>query len=315
MSEREQMSRKREHVSMPSVFDFRLLTSKGSYLDSANGIALHRADCLKLMGGLVEQFPDGIFDMIFADPPYFLSNGGITCKAGRMVSVNKGAWDKPKGVENNHAFNTEWLSLCQQLLRQNGTIWVTGTHHVIFSVGFAMQQLGFKILNDITWEKPNPPPNLSCRYFTHSTETVVWAAKSAKSKHVFNYDAMRQEAGGKQMKTVWRRDTLAYDQNEESFIWKYTAPSKGEKTFGKHPTQKPVRLVERCILASTQPDDLVLDPFAGIATTGIASMKTHRKCVLVEKDAGFFKLAKNRLTNETRQKLLDPSSQPTPART
>jgi len=141
--------------------------------------------------------------MIFADPPYFLSNGGITCHAGKMVKVDKGDWDKSRGPEENHQFNTEWLRRCQRVLKPNGTIWVTGTHHVIFSVGYAMQQLGYKILNDIAWEKPNPPPNLSCRYFTHSTETIIWAAKSEKSKHHFNYQAMRQANHGKQMKTVW----------------------------------------------------------------------------------------------------------------
>ena len=144
--------------------------------------------------------------MIFADPPYFLSNGGITCHAGRMVKVDKGEWDRVRGAELNHEFNTEWLKRCQRVLKPNGTIWVTGTHHVIFSVGYAMQQLGMKILNDIAWEKPNPPPNLSCRYFTHSTETVLWAAKNEKSKHVFNYKAMKAVTG-KQMKTVWRKRT------------------------------------------------------------------------------------------------------------
>jgi hypothetical protein len=146
----------------------------------------------------------GRFDAIFADPPYFLSNGGITCHAGKMVKVDKGDWDKSRGAELNHEFNLEWLKRCQRVLKPNGTIWVSGTHHVIFSIGYAMQQLGYKILNDIAWEKPNPPPNLSCRYFTHSTETILWAAKNEKSKHVFNYQEMRKVTG-KQMKTVWRQ--------------------------------------------------------------------------------------------------------------
>jgi hypothetical protein len=146
----------------------------------------------------------GRFDAIFADPPYFLSNGGISCHARKMVKVDKGDWDKSRGAELNHEFNTEWLARCQRVLKPNGTIWVSGTHHVIFSIGYAMQQLGYKILNDIAWEKPNPPPNLSCRYFTHSTETILWAAKNDKSKHVFNYQDMRKVTG-KQMKTVWRR--------------------------------------------------------------------------------------------------------------
>lgn len=166
-------------------------------------MCLYHGNCFELLDAIAAKYPEGRFDCIFADPPYFLSNGGITCHAGRMVKVDKGNWDKSRGPELNHEFNTEWLRRCQRVLKPNGTIWVTGTHHVIFSVGHAMQQLGFKILNDIAWEKPNPPPNLSCRYFTHSTETVLWAAKNERSKHCFNYSAMKA-INGKQMKTVWR---------------------------------------------------------------------------------------------------------------
>jgi len=152
---------------------------------------------------------------------------------------------------------------------------------VIFSVGFAMQQLGFKILNDIAWEKPNPPPNLSCRYFTHATETVLWAAKSEKSKHCFNYSLMRQIAGGKQMKSVWR----------------ITAPRTTEKEFGKHPTQKPVALVERCILASTKEGDLILDPFLGGGTTAVAALETRRPCLGIEFEENNLKIAAKRVQN------------------
>jgi site-specific DNA-methyltransferase (adenine-specific) len=199
-----------------------------------------------------------------------------------MVKVDKGDWDKSRGVEENHNFNRAWLERCQRVLKPNGTIWVTGTHHVIFSVGFAMQQLGFKILNDIAWEKPNPPPNLSCRYFTHSTETVIWAAKTVKSRHVFHYDLMRQLAGGKQMKTVWR----------------IPAPGKDEKTFGKHPTQKPVALVERCLLAATHEGDLVLDPFMGAGTTAVACARTYRIFIGIELDYRHLQLAGMRADRE-----------------
>ncbi len=166
-------------------------------------LRLYHGNCLELLDAIAAKYPEGRFDAIFADPPYFLSNGGITCHAGKMVRVDKGDWDKSRGPELNHEFNLEWLRRCQRVLKPNGTIWVSGTHHVIFSIGYAMQQLGYKILNDIAWEKPNPPPNLSCRYFTHSTETILWAAKNEKSKHVFNYQEMRKVTG-KQMKTVWR---------------------------------------------------------------------------------------------------------------
>jgi site-specific DNA-methyltransferase (adenine-specific) len=172
--------------------------------DPDRKLFVYNGNSLEFLDVIAAKYPEGRFDMIFADPPYFLSNGGITCHAGRMVKVDKGDWDKSRGPDLNHEFNLSWLERCQRVLKPNGTIWVSGTHHVIFSIGFAMQQLGFKILNDIAWEKPNPPPNLSCRYFTHSTETIIWASKSAKSKHAFNYKLMRHVNGGKQMKTVWR---------------------------------------------------------------------------------------------------------------
>ncbi len=245
-------------------------------------VTLFHADSLTLMGELSESHPDGLFDMIFADPPYFLSNDGISCHAGKMVSVNKGGWDKSMGAKANHDFNLEWLRLCQNLLKPNGTIWVSGTHHVIHSVGYAMQYLGMKILNGITWEKPNPPPNLSCRYFTHSTETILWAAKSEKSKHCFNYQLMREHNGYKQMKTVW----------------KMGAPGKAEKSCGKHPTQKPVELLDRIILASTNEGDTVFDPFAGSSTTGISAVRHGRKFTGCEKEKEYIELSTNRLSLE-----------------
>lgn len=243
------------------------------------GIWLYDANCLEMMDILIGKYPRGRFDMIFADPPYFLSNGGITCHAGKMVKVDKGQWDKSNGPELNHEFNTAWLSRCQRLLNPNGTIWVSGTQHIIFSIGYAMQQLGMKILNDISWEKPNPPPNLSCRYFTHSTETIIWAAKSDKSKHCFNYDKTREMNNGKQMKTVWT----------------IPAPNGEEKEFGKHPTQKPVALLERIILASTNEGDLILDPFSGSSTTGVAAIKQNRRFVGIELEPEFLSLSQKRL--------------------
>lgn len=259
---------------------------KNTYRDDERGVWLYKGNCLEILDAINKKYPEGRFDMIFADPPYFLSNGGITCHAGKMVKVDKGDWDKSRGPELNHEFNLEWLSRCQKALKPNGTLWVTGTHHVIFSVGYAMQQLGMKILNDIIWEKPNPPPNLSCRYFTHSTETVLWAAKSEASKHKFNYTLMKEANDGKQMKSVWR----------------FTAPKPEEKTHGKHPTQKPVSLVERAILASTNDGDLVLDPFLGSGTTAIAAVRHHRHVVGIEVSDEYLDLAIKRILNE--EKLL-----------
>lgn len=249
------------------------------FRDDAAGISLYHGNSLELMDQLAEEHPAGRFDVIFADPPYFLSNGGITCQSGRMVKVDKGAWDKSQGPALNHEFNQAWLSRCQRLLKPNGTLWVSGTHHVIHSVGFAMQQLGMKILNDIVWEKPNPPPNLSCRYFTHAAETIIWAAKNERAKHVFNYPLMKSHNAGKQMKSVWRM----------------SAAGRDEKAAGKHPTQKPLALLERIILASSNERDMVFDPFAGSATTGVAAVRTNRQFVGCELDSDFVRLSKARL--------------------
>jgi len=158
------------------------------YDDPEHSVRLLKGDCIEILNKARENS----VDMIFADPPYFLSNDGITCHAGKMVSVNKGKWDKSKGVIENHKFTLEWLKACQRVLKPNGTIWVSGTTHIIYSIGFAMQELSYKILNDVIWYKRNAPPNLSCRYFTHSTETVLWAAKNEKSKHYFDYQLMKK---------------------------------------------------------------------------------------------------------------------------
>ncbi len=253
-------------------------TLKPYFEDNSNRFCLFRKDTLEFLDMLQ---PNSI-DMIFADPPYFLSNGGISCHAGRRVSVNKGDWDKSKGIEETHKFNFEWLRLCQDLLTDNGTIWVSGTSHVIFSIGFAMQQLGFKILNDIAWYKVNPPPNLSCRYFTHATETVLWAAKNKNSRHCFNYPLMKQMNKNKQMQS----------------LWSIKAPGRDEKLQGKHPTQKPLELLDRIILASTKKNDVILDPFAGSSTTGIAAYRLGRKFVGVDNNKEYLELSKRRFETE-----------------
>jgi site-specific DNA-methyltransferase (adenine-specific) len=268
-----------------------------TFRDDTRNLWLYQGNSLELLDAIAAKHPEGRFDCIFADPPYFLSNGGISCHAGKMVKVDKGDWDKSRGAEVNHEFNLEWLKRCQKVLKPNGTIWITGTHHVIFSIGYAMQQLGFKILNDIAWEKPNPPPNLSCRYFTHSTETILWAAKTEKSKHLFNYQEMRKVTG-KQMKTVWRGKEFPVGEEEMPLIWTMTAPGGDEKTFGKHPTQKPISLVERCLAASTNPGDLVLDPFLGGGTTAVACARLNRGCVGIEMEEGNINLSVKRVKGE-----------------
>ena len=236
-----------------------------AFHDRKNHIEIFQGDCREILAAM----PAESVDLIFADPPYFLSNGGITCHAGKMVSVNKGAWDKSQGAEANHEFNRDWLRACQRVLKPNGSIWVSGTSHVIHSVGFAMQQLDFKLLNDVSWVKPNPPPNLSCRYFTHATETIIWAAKNKKSRHTFNYKLMRETNAGKQMKSVW---TIA-------------PPETWEKRAGKHPAQKPVALIERILLASSNEGDLVLDPFAGSGTSAVAAFRLSRQIISIEMES------------------------------
>lgn len=256
------------------------LPTQDPYLER-DGIWLYHGDCLDLL----PQFEAETFDMIFADPPYLLSNGGITCHAGKMVSVNKGDWDRSQGVERDHEFVMEWLSACRRVMKPNATIWVSGTQHIIYSVGFAMQKLGFRILNDIVWYKVNPPPNLSCRYFTHSTEIVLWAARDAHSKHRFNYEEMKDldnspfDEAGKQMKNIWA----------------IMPPRREEKEFGKHPTQKPLRLLDRIIRASTMPGDLILDPFVGSGTTAVSALVNGRRCVGIEVDEEYLQVAALRL--------------------
>ncbi|MBI5779608.1 MAG: site-specific DNA-methyltransferase [Planctomycetes bacterium] len=252
------------------------------YDNPEHSVKLLKGDCVEILN----QARENSVDMIFADPPYFLSNGGITCHAGKMVSVNKGQWDKSKGIEETHRFTTDWLRACQRVLKPDGTIWVSGTTHIIYSIGFAMQQLGYKILNDIVWYKRNAPPNLSCRYFTHSTEIVLWAAKDSKSKHCFNYALMKKINNDKQMRNVWQM----------------SAPQNGEKKFGKHPTQKPVELLTRIIQASTREGDLVLDPFCGSSTTGVAAHLNSRKYVGIDKEAEYLELSAKRLKDAISEK-------------
>jgi site-specific DNA-methyltransferase (adenine-specific) len=245
------------------------------YDNPEHAIRLLKGDCIKIL----DQARENSVDMIFADPPYFLSNGGITCHAGRMVSVDKGKWDKSKGARENHEFTLQWLRACQRVLKPDGTIWVSGTTHIIYSVGYAMQELGYKVLNDIVWYKRNAPPNLSCRYFTHSTEIVLWAAKNEKSRHYFNYSLMKKLNKGKQMRN----------------LWEISSPPRKEKKFGKHPTQKPVELLTRIILASTQEGEVVLDPFCGSSTTGVAAVPLSRKYVGIELEDEYLELSGNRL--------------------
>lgn len=254
-------------------FSIRGCKPRPYYKSPNNDFILAHGDSFKLL----KEF-DFKFDMIFADPPYFLSNGGISLQSGNVVCVDKGEWDKGKSQEDMMAFNMEWLRLCRGKLKDNGTIWISGTYHNIFSVANCLTELGYKILNVITWEKTNPPVNISCRYFKYSTEFVIWARKMQKVPHKFNYELMKELNDGKQMTDVWRMPAIG----------------RWEKTCGKHPTQKPLRLLVRIILASTNQGDWILDPFSGSSTTGIAANLCGRRFAGLEQDEGFCKLSKAR---------------------
>lgn len=243
------------------------------YTSPSKDFLLANGDSFKLL----KEF-DFKFDMIFADPPYFLSNGGISLQSGKVVSVDKGEWDKGMSQDEVMAFNMEWLRLCRDKLKDNGSIWISGTYHNIFSVANSLTVLGYKILNVVTWEKTNPPVNISCRYFKYSTEFIIWARKMKKVPHKFNYELMKELNGGKQMTDVWRMP----------------ATCRWEKTCGKHPTQKPLRLLVRIILATTSQGDWILDPFSGSSTTGIAANLCGRRFAGIEQEEAYCLLSKAR---------------------
>jgi site-specific DNA-methyltransferase (adenine-specific) len=246
----------------------------------SNSVKLFHDDCINVLKNL----PENSVDMIFADPPYFLSNGGISCKAGKMVSVNKANWDKSNGMDKDFEFTHNWVNACRKVLKDNGTIWVSGTMHNIYQVGYALQKYKFKLLNEISWFKPNAPPNLSCRYFAHTHETVLWARKNEKTPHVFNYKLMKEwedkiTPKGKQMRSIWHIPLT---------------PIK-EKKHGKHPTQKPIELLKRIIISSTHENSVILDPFNGSGTTGVVARMLNRHFIGIDKEEEFLKITIKRI--------------------
>jgi len=243
------------------------------YKSVNNDFALIHGDCVDTLSKLNFDF-----DMVFADPPYFLSSGGISLQHGKVGCVDKGDWDKPITSEEMDAFNFKWLSACREHMKENATIWISGTHHNIFSVQQQLLKLGFKILNVITWAKTNPMPNISCRYFTYSTEFIIWARKSPKVPHYFNYELMKRLNDNKQMTDVWRMPAVA----------------KWEKSCSMHPTQKPLSVLTRIIQASTIPGAWILDPFSGSATTGIAANLLGRMYLGLESNLDYLEMSKNR---------------------
>lgn len=253
---------------------------------------LYEGDCRELLSGL----PEASVDLIFADPPYNLSNGGTTCYAGRRAPVDKGAWDRSAGIEADHLFHQQWLAACLRVLKPSGTIWVSGTHHAIFSIGYAMQTLGYHLLNLVTWTKTNAPPHLACRMFAHSSELLIWAApqRGPRLLHTFHYDDMKDENGGKQMRDIWGFNPDD-DETIPGGIWPIPTPPRREKRHGKHPTQKPLELLRRIVRACTNPGDIVLDPFNGSGTTGLAALEYGCRYIGIEREPMYLELSTRRV--------------------
>jgi site-specific DNA-methyltransferase (adenine-specific) len=233
---------------------------------------LFLGDSLEIMNGLNAES----IDLIFADPPYNLSNDGFTCQSGKQVSVNKGCWDKSQGFDTDYEFHNRWIESCNRILKPNGTLWISGTYHSIYACGFALQKQGWHIINDIAWFKPNAAPNLACRQFAASHETLLWAKKNKKAKHTFNYSDLKY--------STWENDFIKKPDKQMRSVWAINTSPQSEKKNGKHPTQKPLALLERIILASTNKGDLVLDPFCGSATTGVASLQNERKFIGIDSE-------------------------------
>ena len=244
-----------------------------------DNFTLYNADCLDVLASM----PENSIDMIFADPPYFLSSGSFTCQNGKMVSVKKGDWDLSNGTKQNFDFHIEWIKACRRVLKPNGTIWISGTYHSIYQCGFALEINNYHFLNDIAWFKPNAAPNLSCRFFTASHETLLWARKDKKSKHVFNYDSMKDGN--------FPEDKMKKPNLQMRSVWSINTPKPEEKKYGKHPTQKPFDLLKRIVLASTNEGDVILDPFAGSSTTGLAAHFYGRKFIGIELEKQFIDLS------------------------
>lgn len=240
---------------------------------------LYHANCMDIL----PKIKANSVDMVFADPPYLLSNGGFSVHAGKRVSVDKGDWDKSNGLKKDFEFHLEWIRAVRRVLKPHGTIWISGTYHSIYQCGFALQAAGFHILNDIAWFKPNASPNLSCRYFTASHETLIWGRKEKKAKHIFNYNLMKNG--------IWPEDALKKPGLQMRSVWSIGTPKKIEKKFGKHPTQKPEDLLRRIVIASTNKNDLILDPFTGSSTTGIVAHSLNRKFIGIDTESKYLDLS------------------------
>jgi site-specific DNA-methyltransferase (adenine-specific) len=226
-------------------------------------------------------------DFVFSDPPYFLSNDGFSIKSGKMISVNKGEWDRSSGFTSDLSFNRDWISQSLRLLKPNGTIAISGTYHNIFQCGFLLQEQGCRILNDIVWFKPNGAPSLAGRNFTASHETIIWASKSITAKHTFNYQVAKNWDSSK--------DLIKRPGKQMRSVWSIPTTPRREKLEGKHPTQKPLELMKRLIASCTNPGDVVLDPFCGSGSTGVAALSLGRSFIGIDFDPDYINLTKRRI--------------------
>lgn len=250
-------------------------------------ILLCRGDNVDIMQGI----DDSSIDLVFADPPYFLSNGGISCSGGKIVSVNKAHWDESAGVTQDEEYHRRWIQECHRVLKPDGSIWISGTYHSIYTCGYLLVRSGYEIINDIAWYKPNAAPNMSCRCFTASHETLLWARKKGKGRHHFAYSEMKEG--------FYPEDALKKEGKQMRSVWSIPVTGQGEKVHGRHPTQKPVALLTRIIRASTEPGDVVLDPFNGSGTTGVAVKRLGgRKYIGIDVSEEYLSITKKRLENE-----------------
>ena len=250
-----------------------------------------QGNCIDLMKGL----PDDSVDLVFADPPYNLQLGGDLHRPDNSkVSAVDDDWDKFKNFDHYDNFTIDWLKEARRVLKPNGSIWVIGSYHNIYRVGTSLQNLGYWILNDIIWRKSNPMPNFRGKRFTNAHETLIWAAKSDRSKYTFNYDALKELNDGIQMRSDWLFPICNGTERLKN--------SNGTKV---HPTQKPESILHRIIVASTKPEDLILDPFFGSGTTGVVAKKLGRSYLGIEQETHYVKAAKDRISQT---KLLDKES-------
>lgn len=252
------------------------------YQNATKDFTLYHGDTMQVVGQIGKKV-----DMIFADPPYFLSSGDNIVFNGTPIRFDKGQWDRKMSADDMNTFNRQWLSLCRERLKDGGTIWISGTYHNIFSVAQCLNELGYKILNVIVWHKPDAHPSLTVKLFNFSAEYIIWARKAEKPLHFFDYELMKEMAGGKQMQDVWNIPTAGN--------W--------EKTCGKHRAQKTLRLLYRIIRSCTHEGDTILDPFAGSCSTGIAANLLERKFIGIDQEEEFLQLGIRRL-NEVQDETI-----------